>query len=174
MQLRSTTLTFGLRPCPGILASSTVRHHLDAHVSEEFKPDLIEFLKNSLYVNDLVTGKDSTGDTLELCEKSKSTTQQGGFNLQKWRTNSRAVQEAINRSVDSVEPAIATDGGKYISEEDKSYAKATTRPLISANSTAVNTTVKALLRRQQPISSSSILHSYLNKQGYFRLQSDHY
>ena len=70
--------------------------------------------------------------------------QQGGFNLRKWRTNSRTVQEAINRSVDRVEPAVTTDGEKFISEEDESYAKASTGPPISANSTADNATVKVL------------------------------
>ena len=57
VQLRFTRLVFGIRPSPVILAS-TIGHHLDAHVSEEFKPDFIELLKNSLYVDDLVTGKD--------------------------------------------------------------------------------------------------------------------
>ena len=143
VQLRFMRFVFGLRPSPAILAS-TIRHHLDAHVSEEFKLDFIELLKNSLYVDDLVTGKDSQADALELCKKSKSIMQQGGFNLRKWRMNSRTVQEAINRSNDTVEPAVTTDGEKFISEEDESYAKTTTGPPTSANSTADNATVKVL------------------------------
>ena len=55
---RFTRLVFGLRPSPAILAS-TIRHHLDAQVSEEFKPEFIEALKNSLYVDDLVTGEEN-------------------------------------------------------------------------------------------------------------------
>ena len=112
VQLRFTRLVFRLRLSPAIFAS-TIRHYLDAHVSEEFKPDFIELLKISLYVDDLVTRKDSQADALELCEKSKSIMQQGGFNSRKWRTNSRTVQEAINRSVDRVEPAVTTDGKKF-------------------------------------------------------------
>ena len=56
VQLRFTRLVFGLRPSSAILAP-TIRHHLDTHVAEEFKPGFIELLKNSLYVDDLVTAK---------------------------------------------------------------------------------------------------------------------
>ena len=56
VHLRFTRLVFGLRPSPAILAS-TIRHHLDSLVSEEFKPHFIELLKKSLYVDDLVTGE---------------------------------------------------------------------------------------------------------------------
>ncbi|XP_068673917.1 uncharacterized protein [Montipora foliosa] len=75
-------------------------------------------------------GKDSVADALEVCEKSKSIMQQGGFNLRKWKKRSRTVQEATNRSVERVKPAVTTDGEKFISEEDESYAKAATGPPI--------------------------------------------
>ena len=41
--LRFTRLVFGLRPSPAILGS-TIRHHLDAQLSEEFNMELIERL----------------------------------------------------------------------------------------------------------------------------------
>ena len=95
VHLRFTRLVFGLRPSPAILAS-TIRHHLDSQVSEEFKPHFIELLKKSLYVDDLVTGEGDEAKALELCSKSKSLMQRGGFNLRKWKTNSKIVREAIN------------------------------------------------------------------------------
>ena len=73
VHLRFTCLVFGLRPSPAILAS-TIRHHLDSQVSEEFKPHFIELLKKSLYVDDLVTGEGDEAKALELCSKSKSLT----------------------------------------------------------------------------------------------------
>ena len=94
---RFTRLVFGLRPSPAILAS-TIRHHLDALVSEEFKPEFIEALKNSLYVDDLVTGEENEAKTMDLYMKSNSVMQRGGFNLRKWKTNSKVVQDAINRA----------------------------------------------------------------------------
>ena len=92
--LRFTRLVFGLRPSPAILGS-TIRHHLDAQLSEEFYMELIKRLKNSLYVDDLVTGE-ANNKVLELYSKSKSIMQRGGFNLRKWNTNSTVVREAIN------------------------------------------------------------------------------
>ena len=68
--LRFTRMVFGLRPLPAILGS-TIRHHLDAQLSEEFNLELIEQLKNSLYVDDLVTGEANNDKVLELYSKSK-------------------------------------------------------------------------------------------------------
>lgn len=63
--------------------SSTIRHHLDAQVSEEFPEELIELLKNFLHVDDLVTGEATENAVIELSYKSKKVMQQGGFNLRK-------------------------------------------------------------------------------------------
>ena len=143
VHLRFTRLVFGLRPSPAILVS-TIRHHLDAQVSEEFKPDFIQLLKNSLYVDDLVTGEEDEMKTLELYSRSKSIMQRGGFNLRKWKTNSRIVQEAINRSDDRVDPTIVTGSKKTVTEEDESYAKTTNGPPLVADKASDNTTVKVL------------------------------
>ena len=124
VHLRFTRLVFGLRPSPAILAS-TIRHHLDSQVSEEFKPHFIELLKKSLYVDDLVTGEGDEAKALELCSKSKSLMQRGGFNLRKWKTNSKIVQEAINGMNDSANPTTEPGSTKSITEEDESYAKTT-------------------------------------------------
>ena len=91
VHLKFTGLVFGLRPSPGI-STSTIQHHLDSQVTEEFKPHFIELLKKSLYVHDLVTGKGREAKVLELCWKSESLMQQGGFNLRKWNTNSKSAR----------------------------------------------------------------------------------
>ena len=129
VHLRFTRLVFGLRPSPAILAS-TIRHHLDSQVSEEFKPHFIELLKKSLYVDDLVTGEGDEAKALELCSKSKSLMQRGGFNLRKWKTNSKIVQEAINGMNDRTNPTTEPGSTKSITEEDESYAKTTSENAI--------------------------------------------
>ena len=129
VHLRFTRLVVGLRPSPAILAS-TIRHHLDSQVSEEFKPHFIELLKKSLYVDDLVTGEGDEAKALELCSKSKSLMQRGGFNLRKWKTNSKIVQEAINGMNDRANPTTEPGSTKSITEEDESYAKTTSENAI--------------------------------------------
>ena len=143
VHLSFTRLVFGLRPSPAILAS-TIRHHLDSQVSEEFKPHFIELLKKSLYVDDLVTGEGDEAKALELCSKSKSLMQRGGFNLRKWKTNSKIVQEAINGMNDRANPTTEPGSTKTITEEDESYAKITNGPPIAAGSTSENAIVKVL------------------------------
>ena len=140
---RFTRLVFGLRPSPAILAS-TIRHHLDALLSEEFKPEFIEALKNSLYVDDLVTGEENEAKTMDLYMKSKSVMQRGGFNLRKWKTNSKVVQDAINRADNCVNPAVVSEVKKIVTEEDESYAKTTNGPLLAADKASDNAIVKVL------------------------------
>ena len=134
---------FGLRRSPAILAS-TIRRHLDSQVSEEFKPHFIELLKKSLYVDNLFTGEGDEAKALELCSKSKSLTQRGGFNLRKWKTNSKIVQEAINGMNDRANPITEHGRTKTITEEDESYTKTTNGPPIAAGSTSENAIVKVL------------------------------
>ena len=134
---------FGLRPSPAILASR-IRHRLDSQVFEEFKPHFIELLKKSLYVDDLVTGEGDEAKALELCSKSKSLMQRGGFNLRKWKTNSKIVQDAINGMNDRANPTTEPGSTKTITEEDESYAKTTNGPPIAAASTSENAIVKVL------------------------------
>ena len=106
--------------------------------------ELIEWLKNSLYVNDLVTGEANDNEVLDLYLKSKSIMQQGGFNLRKWNTNSTVVLEAINRSTEGVTSLSVSDGMKSVTEEDESYVKATTAPPIKDDKTADSNIVKVL------------------------------
>ena len=65
VHVRFTRLVLGLRPSPAIPAS-TIGHHLDSQLSEEFKEELVELLNNSLYVDDLVTGEEGGTEALEL------------------------------------------------------------------------------------------------------------
>ena len=141
VHLKFTRLVFGLRPSPGI-STSTIQHHLDSQVTEEFKPHFIELLKKSHYVHDLVTGEGDEVKALELCLKSKSLTQWGGFNLRKWKMNSKIVQEAINGMNDRANPTTERGSTKTITEEDKSYAKTTNRPPIAAGSTSLSPYLK--------------------------------
>ena len=141
VHLRFTCLVFGLQPSPAILAS-TIQHHLDSQVSQEFKPHFIDLLKKSLYVDDRVTGEKDEAKALELCPKSKSLMQRRGFNLRKWKTNSKIVQEAINGMNNHANPT--TEPTKTITEEDELYTKTTNRPPIAADNTSENAIVKVL------------------------------
>ena len=65
--------------------------------------ELTERLKNSLYVDDLVTGEANNNKVLELYPKSNSIMQRGEFNLRKWNTSLTVVRgnQPINRRSDA-------------------------------------------------------------------------
>ena len=63
IQLRFCRLVFGLRPLPSFLGA-TLTHHLDAHGDSH--AELVELIKKSLYVDDLLTGADNVQEGFEL------------------------------------------------------------------------------------------------------------
>ena len=56
VQFQFCRLVFGLRPSPSILGA-TLTHHLDAHGDSH--AEVVELIKKSLYVDDLLTGADN-------------------------------------------------------------------------------------------------------------------
>ena len=63
VHLRFTRLVFGLRPSPAILGKVLV-HHIDKYQSKF--PELTKQLKNSFYVDDLVTGASNEEGAIEF------------------------------------------------------------------------------------------------------------
>ena len=59
---RAFNCEFGLRPSPSI-QGATLTHHLDAH--RVLCAELVELIKKSLYVDDLLTGADNVQEGFE-------------------------------------------------------------------------------------------------------------
>ena len=55
---------------------------------------MAELLEKSLYVDDLITGEDNDEKAFSVYKKSKQIMSEGGFNLQKWNSNSRELLKA--------------------------------------------------------------------------------
>ena len=95
VHLRFTRLVFGLRPSPAILGEVLV-HHIDKYQSKF--PELTVQLKNSFYVDDLVTGASNEGDAIEFFQASREIMSAGGMNLRKWKSNSSTVLKKIEHN----------------------------------------------------------------------------
>ena len=93
IQLRFCRLVFGLSPSPSILGA-TLTHQLDAH--RDSQAELVELIKKSIYVDDLLTGADNVQEGFELYQDSKELMAKGAFNLQKWNSNSNELLQLIN------------------------------------------------------------------------------
>ena len=91
---RYTKAIFGAVCSPYIL-SATIRHHLSLY--EESEPEFVENVKSSLYCDDYVSTFDSESEAMSYYEKLKQCFMDAGFNLMKWKTNSKDLEEEIQK-----------------------------------------------------------------------------
>ena len=93
IQYRFCRLVFGLTPSPAIL-SETIHHHVTRYLLTE--PEIAEILASGFYVDDFTTGTQTVDKGFDVYKKAKQLMCQGGFNLRKWKTNSKILQGKIN------------------------------------------------------------------------------
>ena len=88
---------------------------------EDQSPEIVDILKNSLYVDDFVSGAQNDNKAFNIYKDSKQVMLDGGFNLRKWNSNSSTLMERIASVEEKVEATIAQ---QPMMDEDQSYAKA--------------------------------------------------
>ena len=90
---RFTRVVFGVSSSPFLL-NATIRFHLEKHRQE--KEELVQKLLHSTYVDDIISGGHTEDEAFELYMESKKIFREGGFNLRKFKTNSKCLQERID------------------------------------------------------------------------------
>ena len=93
VQYQFCRLVFGLTPSPAIL-TGIINHHLTRYLLTE--PTIVETLSNGFYVDDFTCDASSVEEGFNIYQKAKHLMNQGGFNLHKWKTNSRILQQRID------------------------------------------------------------------------------
>ena len=88
--LRFTRLVFGLVCSPFIL-------NVTLSKDENIDPDFGNIVVRALYVNDFASGKDSVKDCFERYGKLKLRFREGGFNMQKWASNTEQLNQLIEK-----------------------------------------------------------------------------
>ncbi|XP_046851153.1 uncharacterized protein LOC124444586 [Xenia sp. Carnegie-2017] len=119
LKLRFCRLVFGLRPSPAILGA-TINHHLKTHEKQE--PETVEHLKNSLYVNDFVSGAETDETALQIYKGTKQLMAKGGFNWRKWISNSSNVVKSIEALDGNKNLSLISDKSSVI-QDDQSFTK---------------------------------------------------
>ena len=92
---RFTKLIFGLSQSPYILEDSFKKHLKLKYTSENYIGmfrELIERVKDDMYVEDLVTGGESTNEVDKIKGDSINLFQRGGFTLHKSHSNEQALE----------------------------------------------------------------------------------
>ena len=118
IHLQFTRLIFGLRSSPAILGA-VLSHHISQYCSKQ--PDIAKKLKESFYVDDLITGTSNVQTALDFCLQSKQIMAAGGMNLCKWKSNSQELLQKIESAIKTVQP---TPASRIVEEEDETYVKA--------------------------------------------------
>ena len=88
--LRFTRALFGLAPSPFLLGG-VIEHHLDSWESR--KPQAVAELRESLYVDDLLSGGTTVEEAKELKQQAIEIFGDATFTLHKWHSNERDLEE---------------------------------------------------------------------------------
>lgn len=91
---RNKVLPFGLR-CSPFLAIATVHHHLQKY--QEKYPNVVNELKENMYMDDLLTGAETEEAAIQLYEEACLIMKEAGMELVKWRTTSKQLMEICKK-----------------------------------------------------------------------------
>ena len=103
---RFTRVVFGVSSSPFLL-NATVKFHLENFI--ESHKAVVERLLQSTYVDDIVSGADSEDEAFDLYAQAKELFRRGGFNLQKFLTNSKELQQRIDQAEGIFRQAVSLD-----------------------------------------------------------------
>ena len=115
---RFARVVFGVSSSPFLL-NATIKFHLEGYL--ESNEGTVRRLLQSTYVDDIVTGAETEEAAFDLYVQAKDMFRHGGFNLRKFLTNSRELQQRI----DCAEGIQPTKSQPQESCLDETYAKAT-------------------------------------------------
>ena len=118
IQYQFCRLVFGLTPSPAIL-NETIHHHVTRYLLTE--PVIAEILASGFYVDDFTSGAQTVEEGFNIYQKARYLMKQGGFNLRKWRTNSKNLQQKINlmQGESSESQEVRLLGVKWNTERDE-------------------------------------------------------
>ena len=90
---RYNTVVFGVNSSPFLL-NAVLRHHVESFKATD--PEFVSKLSESFYVDDLVTGSDTTEEAFCLYKKARGRLKEASFALRKWKSNDSTLMEKIN------------------------------------------------------------------------------
>lgn len=107
---RFTCVVFGISSSPFLL-NATIRFHLERYLKTNEVH--VRRLLCSTYVDDIITGGETEKEALKLYVQSKQIFREGGFNLRKFLTNSKHLQEQIDLKETQCTSSLCRDKPTY-------------------------------------------------------------
>ena len=91
-EYRLCRVLFGVASSPFLLTATLIKN---AIVYENFDPEFVYKLLESLHVDDLISGANNIHDAFEFYVKCKERLKNGGFNLRKFKSNSVELEKLV-------------------------------------------------------------------------------
>ena len=104
LEMRFCRLVFGLRPSPAILGA-TITYNFDKFKGTHPEASEIVDIKNSLYVDDFLSGRDCEKKVFKMYQDTKNIMSKGGFNPRKWNSNSKTLLRKVQNCTCEVDTA---------------------------------------------------------------------
>eukprot|EP00794_Sanderia_malayensis_P012189 gene12189-biopygen9725 len=115
MIFRFNRVVFGVNSSPFLL-NAVLRNHIETY--EHCDPEFVMKMKESFYVDDMISGANNRKEAFDLYLKAKGRMKEGGFRLRKWKTSDVELSQKIKESEGMNECQPGQAGG-----EEMSYAK---------------------------------------------------
>ena len=93
--MRFTRVLFGLAPSPFLLAA-VIKEHLQRY--KMVNPELVEQIERSMYVDDLISGGETTKQALEIKMTATAILGVATFKLHKWHSNNQKLEVETSTS----------------------------------------------------------------------------
>ena len=119
---RFTRVVFGVTSSPFLL-NATLLKHVTSYEKED--PEFVSLMLRLLYVDDLSLSLKEVEEAYQLYLKSRERMNQGGFNLHKWLSNSKALMEKITEMESDSESTPHQDRDEHVTEEDETFNRIT-------------------------------------------------
>ncbi|XP_066927907.1 uncharacterized protein [Clytia hemisphaerica] len=100
IEYRFCRVLMGATPSPFLL-SATLQEHMQRNCTDE--PELASKFLESIHVDDLTTGAESESSAFEFYDNCKTKLKEGGFNLRKFKSNSKNLESWIVKDFGSNE-----------------------------------------------------------------------
>lgn len=108
-----TVVTFGLASSPYLAVRCVVQA---ARKAQKDYPEAVKVLEKDFYMDDCVTGADSVAKAIEIAKDVNRVLIGAGFDLRKWKSNKKAVLDAMN------EDNLGTEESMVFAEDHIFYA----------------------------------------------------
>ena len=93
LHYRNKVLPFGIT-CSPFLSMATIHHHVEKYL--EYSPLASNELRNSMYIDDLITGTETEEIAMQLFKDCNNIMKSAGMNLVKWKSNSTMLNSMFN------------------------------------------------------------------------------